>query len=125
MSRTYKDRPYKKTEEYKEHDRKYDYTNYVSSRHEYDYRLGKVVVLECERTYSTEKPGFKTKKKRNHTEYNWYSNPMWWNHLHSIVPQRRRSENWCKELAKGDVDYEFLEDADPPMISNKPHMYYW
>lgn len=125
MSRTYKDRPIK--------------LQWPDSR--WDWDMEKIPVEWPRRFYNVEpghfeetdvvytryvylkKAGVKTKKKRNHEDWNWMSTPMWWIREMMNQPQRARGHQWERSVVNMSKDE--LEDCDPPGVSRKPHIYYW
>ena len=69
-------------------------------------------------------PTTKTKKRKEvDTEEHWMSTPSWWTRLTMNRPQRRRCKLWERDALKSTLDS--LDDLDKPIISRKPHIYYW
>jgi hypothetical protein len=66
--------------------------------------------------------GFKTKKKKKvNTEWHWMGTPSWWTRLMMNRPQRVASKQYEKIV----VGLSDLEEVDFPLVSKKPHIYYW
>ena len=68
-------------------------------------------------------PGPTTKPKKRRTqdvEWHWMSTPSWWTRLTMNRPQRRAGRLWERKVL-----FQDLEDADPPGVSHKPHIYFW
>jgi hypothetical protein len=102
MSRTYKDKPSKL---------KYDAWNKDRERIEGTF-------------YYIDLPTTKLKKRKElDTEEHWMSTPAWWTRLTMNRPQRRRCKLWERDALKSTLDS--LDDLDKPIISRKPHIYYW
>ena len=69
-------------------------------------------------------PTTKTKKRKElDTEWHWMSTPSWWTRLTMNRPQRRKCKLWERDALKTCLDS--LDDLDKPIISRKPHIYYW
>jgi len=109
MSRTYKDRHWKlrfpdhAIDEYE----RVPYTAVVNR--EYNYSTGRYVECapyEIERSFSVEKPGVFTKKKRKDysSEYQWVGEtPGWWVRTLVNRPLRRKGRMWEREVQKADI----------------------
>ena len=114
MSRTHKDRPWKLDPE-----NRWDYgterIKYQRWSDEFQYWYNAYCQIQV--------AGVKTKKPRSHNERHWMPTPMWWIHDFMTVPQRVASKQWEREVVKLSIDD--LQDCDPPLISRKPHLYYW
>ncbi len=129
MSRTYKDKPARL-----KHDR-YDKDMIVFSReelihdHYHELRNGEIVRIDLPEelchsytrvTYIFGKTS-KTKKRKNQdTEWHWMTTPSWWTRLNMNRPQRREGHLWERKVLLEDV-----EEADPPGVGRKPHIYYY
>ncbi len=125
MSRTYKDiKRYKRRAESKASwETRYDVYEYYGVVYSYpDYNETTKTVL---RTKYLKKAGVLTKKRKNdYSKDHWYrSTPSWWTHLFMTRPQRRKGRVWECEVVKSQVIA--LEEADPPSVGKKPHIYYW
>lgn len=59
--------------------------------------------------------------KSKHRPRRRFTNPMWWNHLWTEVPNRAKAKKLEKEVVK---DPEIAESAIWPH-PKKPHAYYW
>lgn len=60
--------------------------------------------------------------KEKDTTWHWLqSTPSWWTRLMMNRPQRRKGRLW-EASAKFTTG---LEEEDPPMVSKKPHKYFW
>ena len=102
MSRTYKDKPSKL---------KYDAWDKDRERIEDTY-------------YWLDLPTTRVKKRKElDTEEHWMSTPAWWTRLMMNRPQRRECKLWERDALKSSLDS--LDDLDKPIISRKPHIYYW
>jgi hypothetical protein len=58
---------------------------------------------------------------RGHRNFHGYShNPMWWNHLFTEVPNRRKARTFEHQIARG-------RDADEICWphAKRPYSYYW
>ena len=74
--------------------------------------------------YYIDLPTTKPKKRKElDTEYHWMSTPSWWTRLTMNRPQRRKCKLWERDALKTCLDS--LDDLDKPIISRKPHIYYW
>lgn len=112
MSRTYKTKPWRLSEESKE------------------IKASRVRLTHCPDNYVyyswLQQPGVKRKKKRRE-ETNWYwwrATPSWWVRLCMERPARRKSHKWETEVVKL-VNLEDLEDEDFINTKKKPHVYYY
>ena len=102
MSRTYKDKPSKI---------KYESWNKDRERIEGTF-------------YYIDLPTTKAKKRKElDTEEHWMNTPSWWTRLVMNRPQRRKCKLWERDALKTCLDS--LDDLDKPIISRKPHIYYW
>lgn len=100
MSRTYKDKPWKKR--FRDWEEGYQ-----------------------EDTYGLKVPGFwpKTKRKED-VEWHWCgSTPSWWCNLFMNRPIRRKAQAWERKVETSRV--EDIEELDIPNNSKKPHKYYY
>lgn len=126
MSRTYKDRPYRIRfpENYPFLD-DYERIEYTAISSYYGLNdEGDIGFFTREYTAVTclKKPGIKTKKRKtDNNEWQWMSTPGWWIRCQMTRPQRRNSRVWERKVLT-QVD---LEEADPPLLGRKPHIYYW
>jgi hypothetical protein len=74
--------------------------------------------------YYIDLPTTKAKKRKElDTEEHWMNTPGWWTRLVMNRPQRRRCKLWERDALKTSPDS--LDDLDKPIISRKPHIYYW
>jgi len=118
MSRTYKDRPSRVR--FPEHKIDDKYENF-------QYELETPFInwkgqLQTHSIYSTKRAGYLPKKKRRaDTEWHWQSTPSWWTNLYMNRPQRQASNQYMRQLSL-DID---LDEVDPPLVGNKPHIYFW
>lgn len=120
MSRTYKDIPYKFHHPEQDWDYRYDSIHYPATRRYY--AEGEWFEKEYTGVWFRKKPGILTKKKKHvDTENRWQSTPSWWTNLFMNRPQRQASNQYMRQLSL-DID---LEEIDPPLVGNKPHIYYW
>lgn len=115
MSRTHKDKPWK----LRFPEQQLDYTHERVPYRKWSNEFGYWYNLWCH----IEKPGVKTKKKRNHREYHGMPTPMWWVREFMNRPQRTRGKEWERKVVKSDV--HSIIDLDPPTVSRKPYLYYW
>lgn len=118
MSRTYKDKPYKFSNQYKEWNTQYSeripYTAYYV-----DYITGE--EYEKTRYFCVKQAGVLVKKKKKvNTEHHWMSTPSAWTRLMMNRPQRRAGRVWERKVL-----FEDLEETDSPGVGRKPHIYYW
>jgi len=102
MSRTYKDKPTETLYEDWNKDRE------------------RIEGTFCWIDLPTTKP---KKRKELDTEWHWMSTPSWWTRLTMNRPQRRKCKLWERDALKTCLDS--LDDLDKPIISRKPHIYYW
>lgn len=102
MSRTYKDKP---------------------SKHRYD-AWDKDRIRVENTFYYIDLPTSKPKKRKHlDTEWHWMSTPSWWTRITMNRPQRRKCKLWERDALKTSPDS--LDDLDKPIISRKPHIYFW
>ena len=74
--------------------------------------------------YYIDLPTTKAKKRKElDTEEHWMNTPGWWTRLTMNRPQRRKCKLWERDALKSSLDS--LDDLDKPIISRKPHIYYW
>ena len=74
--------------------------------------------------YYIDLPTTKAKKRKElDTEEHWMNTPGWWTRLVMNRPQRRRCKLWERDALKSSLDS--LDDLDKPIISRKPHIYFW
>ena len=74
--------------------------------------------------YYIDLPTTKAKKRKElDTEEHWMNTPGWWIRLVMNRPQRRKCKLWERDALKSNLDS--LDDLDNPIISRKPHIYYW
>lgn len=112
MSRTYKDRP----DKVRFPTRTYLYGNIPVAYETTDWN-GDTVL----RYSYIQEAGIKPKlRKEKDTEWHWMATPSWWTRLTMNRPQRREGRAWERK-----IHFQDLEDADPPGVSHKPHIYYW
>ena len=125
MSRTYKDKHWKLRfpESYTNFDAFYDRIPYETSRYRFCSELGKYVKTGVTYTAYTflERAGVKTKKRKSFdNKWHWTgATPSWWARITMNRPQRRKGRVWERTVLFQDVD-----EADPPGVSRKPHVYY-
>lgn len=123
MSRTYKDRPYKSRFPTENSDNKYRCVPYIAEGLHWKTKEPYCAL----RWFSVKRRGVLTKKKKHvDAERHWiHSTPSWWTNMFMNRPQRIASKKWEREI----VQYSFWDIAqdnfDPPLIGNKPHVYYW
>jgi hypothetical protein len=129
MSRTYKDKPSRLKYDRYDKDMVVYSTEEVTKDHHYYFENGEFVRKdlpeEDRRTYTricyiygkTTKP---KKRKEHDTEWHWMSTPSWWTRLTMTRPQRRAGKIWERKVL-----FEDIEDADPPDVGRKPHIYYY
>ena len=65
------------------------------------------------------------KRKEVDTEDHWMRTPSWWTHLVMIRPQRRAGKLWESKFVNSDIDMWALEEADAPIVRNKPYIYFY
>ena len=132
MSRTYKDKPYKYSDQFHswEQDRyAVEYTVLQTHSYEYDPKLGRYASIELSepieragvRYLQAKTSRTKKRKSEEDLEYRWMSTPSWWTRMFMNRPQRHRGRAWERKVLLCDD----LEDADPPRFSNKPHIYFF
>ena len=74
--------------------------------------------------YYIDLPTTKAKKRKElDTEEHWMNTPGWWTRLVMNRPQRRKCKLWERDALKSSLDS--LDDLDKPIISRKPHIYFW
>lgn len=122
MSRTYKDKPIKFR-----FPESYDWS-WGTEKVPYTYTYqpwGTGEPVDVVRYHYLQKPGVKTKKKREvDSEWHWMgSTPSWWTRVTMNRPQRREAHLWEHDVARMPIDE--LEEADKPNVSHKPHVYYY
>lgn len=120
MSRTYKDRPswVKYPEDHWKVFDEYESVPYIAKGSHWS--TGE--PYERLSWYRIKKPYLKRKKARHvDTTWHWMSTPSWWTRLFMNRPQRSRSNQYMRQITL-DVN---LEEIDPPLVGNKPHVYYY
>lgn len=124
MSRTYK---HIESVKKRKHSRarwetEYDKVEYQAIVYSWpDYNETTKTVTRC--TY-LKKPNVLLKKRKEvDTEDHWMGTPSWWTNLYMLRPQRRKGRAWEHEVVRCGI--EALEEADPPGVGKKPHIYYY
>lgn len=98
---------------------KFEYEGKVYSWPDYN----ETTKLVTRYTY-LKRPGVLVKKRKEvDSEDHWMSTPSWWTRLTMNKPQRREGRMWEHEVVKSCIDV--LEEADPPGVGKKPHIYYY
>lgn len=64
-------------------------------------------------------PDQRKKKKQFNPSFS-ESTPSWWTRMMMNRPQRREGHMWESEV----INYDQLDDVDPPCCGKKPHLYY-
>lgn len=128
MSRTHKDKPpHLRFETHRKNRVDHEYTiEWVRYYRTYDWKTKTYTSGDEPHVHTVwlDRGGVKRKQKKNiHTEWDWMTNPMWYNHVQTIEPQRHASKEWGKQVIRKPV--EDLIDDDPPYMGRKPKEYYW
>lgn len=125
MSRTYKHikacknkRYYKERWDSERVAFEYEGTTYYSPE------LNDVPATYIIRTMWLDKPGVKTKKRKElDTEDHWMTTPSWWNNLFHTRPIRGKFRSFCRNAVRSSTGT--LEEMLEPEDSKDPHKYYW